>query len=322
MAAPKRIPAFQFYAHAWLSSMSVTMMPAEVEGTYIRLLSHLWVGLTQGDGRLLPIDPKQLRMLTKLSESQWKKFWPALEEHFPLSDDETGRINPTLHAVWVSHMEFRDKQRENGANGGRPPKNQPPPKEKPKRNPTETQAFPVGSVSRNPNETSETETETGSGFESEQQSSQQTTTNDSRERDRIAVVVAANAGVAKKWGAQPNPIRASAPNSDEFVRAILDDGIDIEFAAAVVFEYASTCRPSNGKAPGQMTYFTEYVRRRWSGAQEQLRAAEYVHNPQAAIRQLPEVNAFHLQCIKYAQAGSLEYQLECQKLGLVWEKAS
>lgn len=149
MSAPKRIPAFQFYPHAWLSSMSVTMMTAETEGTYIRLLSQLWVGLTQGDGRLLPSDPRQIRTLTKLSESQWKKAWPQLEEHFPLNDERTGRTNPTLHALWLGLLDFREKQRENGITGGRP-KNPPQQKEKPKRNPEITQAFP----DQNPNESS------------------------------------------------------------------------------------------------------------------------------------------------------------------------
>lgn len=158
MATPKRIPAFQMYAHAWLGSMHVDMMPAEVEGTYIRLLCKLWVALTQGEGQILPVDPKQIRTLTKLSEAQWRKAWPLLEKHFPMTDDNAGRVNPTLLAVWTEREAFVLKQRANGEGGGRPPKNPNPPKTKPKpeprAKPRETQAFPEKNPSPNPDETS------------------------------------------------------------------------------------------------------------------------------------------------------------------------
>lgn len=158
MATPKRIPTFQFYAHAWLGSIAVETMPAEVEGTYIRLLAKLWISLTQGEGRLLPADPKHVRLLTKLSESQWRKAWPLLEPHFPLTDDAAGRVNPTLLAVWTEREAFVTKQRANGESGGRPPKNptlsratpQTPEKQEPKRKPAITQAF----SEPNPNESS------------------------------------------------------------------------------------------------------------------------------------------------------------------------
>lgn len=150
MATPKRIPSFQMYAHAWLGSLSVEMMPPEVEGTYIRLLCKLWVALTQGEGSILPTDPKRIRVLTKLSEAQWKKAWPLLEPHFPVTDDGDGRVNPTLLAVWREREAFAVKQRANGESGGRPPKNPHKPPTKAKRNPEETQAFP----DQNPSESS------------------------------------------------------------------------------------------------------------------------------------------------------------------------
>lgn len=117
MPSPKRPPAFQFYADAWLGSVSVETMPANVEGTYIRLLARQWKAHIAGD-EVLPKDPAVLRLLTKLTPAEWKKAWPQLEKHFPVQG--SGRANPTLAAVWQDRADFVQAQRENGKKGGRP----------------------------------------------------------------------------------------------------------------------------------------------------------------------------------------------------------
>ena len=111
MPSPKRQPAFQFYAAAWINSASVEMMPPEVEGTYIRLLCRQWL---TGE---LPLDPARLRMLTKLSVPQWRKAWPLLEEHFPITAGGTGRQNPTLASVQREREEFKVQAAESGQRG-------------------------------------------------------------------------------------------------------------------------------------------------------------------------------------------------------------
>lgn len=116
MPSPKRPPAFQFYADAWLGSVSVETMSASVEGTYIRLLARQWKAHLAGE--LLPRDPKVLRLLTKLSPGEWAKAWPVLEKHFPSSGE--GRANPTLQGVWQERLEFVENARTNGRKGGRP----------------------------------------------------------------------------------------------------------------------------------------------------------------------------------------------------------
>lgn len=129
MPTPKRQPAFQFYPTAWINSVSVETMPPEVEGTYIRLLCRQWIA---GE---LPTDPTRLRLLTKLSPSQWKKAWPLLEEHFPVTAGGTGRLNPTLASVQQERDDFTAQAAESGQRGaqkrwGAPPKGDSHPKGK------------------------------------------------------------------------------------------------------------------------------------------------------------------------------------------------
>lgn len=120
MTAPKKAPAFQFYASAWLASASVTRMEPEVEGTYLRLLCHQWQLHVAEEGELLPIDPAEVRRLTKLDVKQWATAWTRLEKHFPQFDG--GRANPTLLAVWEERNAFVRGRRANGGAGGRPKK--------------------------------------------------------------------------------------------------------------------------------------------------------------------------------------------------------
>lgn len=92
MPVPKLPPPFPFFSDDWLCSAAVESMPAEVEGTYIRLLCRQW------SGGVLPHDPTTIRLLTKLSSAQWKKAWTTLERHFPPTADGSARANPTLEA--------------------------------------------------------------------------------------------------------------------------------------------------------------------------------------------------------------------------------
>ena len=138
MPTPKRPPAFQFYPNAWFGSVAVETMPADVEGTFIRLLARQWLAVT------LPADPEQLRKLTKLSARRWPSAWVYLEPRFPLVDG--GRRNETLHDLHIEREQFIAKQALNGGKGGRP--------EKPKPNPSLTQALSGGKGLGNPNESS------------------------------------------------------------------------------------------------------------------------------------------------------------------------
>lgn len=61
-------PAFQFYPKDWLSSLNITLMTAEQEGAYLRLLCYCW---DSGDCSL-PNDDEQLIKMSRVSKGGWE----------------------------------------------------------------------------------------------------------------------------------------------------------------------------------------------------------------------------------------------------------
>jgi hypothetical protein len=111
MPKASKSPAFMFYPSLWLTSTAVELMPPEVEGTYIRLLCRQWIAVT------LPVDPSAIRLLTKLTPTQWRKAWPLLEPHFPLTEEGTGRQNATLNGVRSERQAYLNQAAEHGKKG-------------------------------------------------------------------------------------------------------------------------------------------------------------------------------------------------------------
>ena len=88
--APEARPAFLFYPADFLSDMGSAMMPLEVRGGYITLLSHAWIE------RGLPEEEAAIAQLLKLRPREFARVWPALLKRFQL---QGGRlINPRLEA--------------------------------------------------------------------------------------------------------------------------------------------------------------------------------------------------------------------------------
>ena len=73
----KKAPAFQFYPKDWLSSLSVTLMTAEQEGAYIRLLCYCW---DSGDCSL-PADEEQLIKMSRISKGGWEMVGKCFIPH-------------------------------------------------------------------------------------------------------------------------------------------------------------------------------------------------------------------------------------------------
>jgi uncharacterized protein YdaU (DUF1376 family) len=95
-------PAFQFYVKDWLSDMNVRLMPLEVKGAYIELLSVCW-----NEG-YLPKNDKKIAKILQISEKKYqKKFKIFLEKHF-FEDEKNSEflINKRLKSE-------RDKQIKN-----------------------------------------------------------------------------------------------------------------------------------------------------------------------------------------------------------------
>lgn len=120
MAASKstKAPAFQFYPKDFISSSKVQRMSLTEIGVYTLLLSHCW--LDNG----LPTDLSQLAAIVKMKPQQFERMWTAgaLNECFHVRN---GKLhNDRLDQERKKQTEFRRRQADNGAKGGRPRKTQ------------------------------------------------------------------------------------------------------------------------------------------------------------------------------------------------------
>lgn len=84
-------------------------------GAYLLMIGHYWTR-----GRALPDDDAKLAQITRQSIGAWKKMRATLAEFFTLERGAWmhGRIEDELTRAF----DFIEKQRENGAKGGRPQK--------------------------------------------------------------------------------------------------------------------------------------------------------------------------------------------------------
>ena len=106
-------PAFQFYPKEFLSSSKVIAMSATERGAYITLLSVQWL-----DGSL-PNDLPALARLAGVAVRPFIRMWPHnLGRCFTLKN---GRfMNERLERERKKQAEYRARQAEHGAKGGRP----------------------------------------------------------------------------------------------------------------------------------------------------------------------------------------------------------
>jgi hypothetical protein len=138
------------------------------------------------------------------------------------------------------------------------------------------------------------------------------------------LVAMANRGITEKYGEQPRPIRHSHSSVDDTLAAWDAAGVPEEFAARQVFERARTL--TLDRPPTTLLYFRAAVIEAWE-AEQAHRAAATVSVPDGAggtsvvdIGTAADV-AYRRSAVRYAKAGSVEYQDECRALGIDWEAA-
>lgn len=134
--------------------------------------------------------------------------------------------------------------------------------------------------------------------------------------DVLLLTTAANAGIQVKYGEQPNPIHYGHAGGLPAVEAIRAAGVDMEFAHAVVFAYASALTLE--KPPRSLKYFTQHVIDRWRAEQSRRQVANY--RPGAV--EAPEVDQMRAFAIAYAREGSAQWQGYCEERGYTWQGAA
>lgn len=133
--------------------------------------------------------------------------------------------------------------------------------------------------------------------------------------DARLLTIAANAGLDRRYQ-QRNPLIASSGHAHVFAEAMRAHGVDVEFAAAAIFAYASTM--TKPEPPHSLRYFTNHVIERWQQEAARRDAASYVPSSQPS----PEVDQMRVFATRYAQQGSAEWQQYCDERAIPWRAAS
>ena len=109
-------PAFQFYPRDFLSSPKVDLMSMAERGIYITLLSRCW--LDNG----LPTDTRSLAKFARMKHAQFERAWTSGPLHECFYERGQKLHNERLDRERKVQADFRKRQAENGAKGGRPKK--------------------------------------------------------------------------------------------------------------------------------------------------------------------------------------------------------
>jgi hypothetical protein len=136
-------------------------------------------------------------------------------------------------------------------------------------------------------------------------------------RDVLLLVTAANAGIRQRYGDQPHPIHYGHASCIPCAEELRAAGVDVEFAHAVIFAYASTLNLH--RPPRSLRYFTQYVIDRWNSEKARREANAY----QPTILEPPaEVDQMRAFAIRYAREGDSSYQAYCDERGIAWSVAA
>ncbi len=132
--------------------------------------------------------------------------------------------------------------------------------------------------------------------------------------DAQLLTIAANAGISARYGEQPNPIHHGHAGGITCAERLRKVGVDLEFAHVVIFAYASTM--TRERPPRSLGYFTEHVIERWHAEQAKRAAAGYRPSGERA----PEMDQMHSAAVRYARAGSAEWQQYCDTRKISWRE--
>lgn len=133
--------------------------------------------------------------------------------------------------------------------------------------------------------------------------------------DARLLTIAANAGLDRRYSNR-NSLIATSGHAHVFAESMREHGIDVEFAAAAIFAYASAM--TKPEPPHSLKYFTNHVIERWQ--QEAARKDAAGYQPTAIAT--AEVDQMRTFAMRYARDGSLEWQQYCDQRNIAWRAAS
>ena len=119
-------PSFPLYARDWLTETCTMSLPARA--VLMDLMCQQWL---HGP---LPDDPHKLRKMCAADKDEFDAVWPEVQERL-VKTSGFGWVNERLEEVRQERAAYLERQRANGALGGRPPSKT---QDKPKQNPVVT----------------------------------------------------------------------------------------------------------------------------------------------------------------------------------------
>jgi uncharacterized protein YdaU (DUF1376 family) len=104
------IHSYPWYIADWRGSEAVLAMTLEERGLYRELLDHCW------EAGSLPTKEDTLRRITRASEKEWKRCWPAVKTQFFEQDGRLRHIKVDEKRPELE--EWHESRREAGRKGG------------------------------------------------------------------------------------------------------------------------------------------------------------------------------------------------------------
>lgn len=240
-------------------------LDSELFGAYHLILYAEW----RANGQPLPDDDAILARICRMTVARWRKCRPVLAQFFDLTDG-TWR-QKRLEREWAATQDRARRSRENGANGGRPPKPKPEPAKGPPGNP---KTNPSGNPEKTQQETqSETQQETQTVTQTKASLSLSVSSGESSPPpektaapepgggadDAVAAMIAGvDDAIAEHFGQRRRRLH---PQDRAIARGWIEQGL----SAATVFEVVEPIigkRAANGQdAPESLKFFVDPVLR-------------------------------------------------------------
>lgn len=110
---------FPLLAGDWLSGEATTLMTAEQEGAFVRLLCHAW--LTKHECACsLPDDDTAIAQMARLTPARWRKVGGLIKAQFKPVPDAPGRLrNRKQWSVYETSLEKHERRVNAGREGAR-----------------------------------------------------------------------------------------------------------------------------------------------------------------------------------------------------------
>jgi hypothetical protein len=254
-------PAFQLYARDLLAERDA--FDPEQFTAWMSLRCHAWLAPTRGEPPCsLPDDDAQLARLSGLG-ARWRKLGSAVRARFTARDGRL--IDDTLLEQFNELLESRTRRSQAGRKGNeaRWGSQRDSQSDSPGDSPSDRNA--TRNAIANGSQSGRTASASASASAVQAPATAAAAAADPVNELAIALTSAANQGITKRWGEQPNVLRWTQPAATALAEVVHEQGIPLELARDAIY---SACVASKlERPPSSLAYFAPVLRDRWESQQ-------------------------------------------------------